>query len=99
MSICPKYSGNLGAFLKKKKTAHRYSIFLDLIISFSSHVTLVVNGSRARLNVSEKASLSMSYREFKLFPLENFFFWMKKAERKAKCFIFLAISHRDTMNF
>lgn len=70
-------------------------------MSFSSHVTLVENGSRARLNVSEKASLSMSYREFKLFPLENFFFFflMKKAERKAKYFIFLAISHRDAMNF
>lgn len=42
----------------------------------------------------------MSDREFKLFPLENFFFFlMKKAERKAKYFIFLAISHRDAMNF
>lgn len=99
MSICPKYSGNLGASFKKNKTAHRYSIFLDLIMGFSSHVTLVVNGNRARLNVSEKASLSMSYREFKLFSFRKLFFLMKKAERKAKYFIFLAISHRDAVNF
>lgn len=47
-------------------------------MSFSSHVTLVVNESRARLNVSEKASLSMSYGEFKLFPLEDIFFFFGK---------------------
>lgn len=61
-------------------------------MSFSSHVTLVVNESRARLNVSEKASLSMSYGEFKLFPLEDIFFFflvneIKKAGRKTKYFI------------
>ena len=83
MSICPKYSGNLGASFKKNKTAHRYSIFLDLIMGFSSHVTLVVNGNRARLNVSEKASLSMSYREFKLFSFRKLFFFNEKGREES----------------
>lgn len=42
-------------------------------MSFSSHATLVVPESRARLNLSEKASSLKSYREFKLFPVEDIY--------------------------
>lgn len=38
---------------------------------------LVVNESSARLNVSGKASSSMSYRGLELFPLEDIVFLMK----------------------
>lgn len=53
----------------------RYNIFLDLIMSFSSHGTLVVNESSTRLNVGGKASSSMSDRGLTLFPLEDIFFF------------------------
>lgn len=67
-------------------------------MSFSSRVTLVVNESRVRLNVRVKASSSKPYRQFKLLLQEDLKNIMEKAGRKAKYFIFLAVSNRAAMS-